>query len=122
MSQKTLTSSAKQSHVRSRDSSVRGEARSEVASHRRRSSVTWWLRCRLRHDRIGGVRRATLDARETTAVCALTLHDRLVGLRPHVHVAESDVAAGRAVRTNELDRGACNAVYDITVPVLFQSQ
>lgn len=105
-------------HSRGWDGSVSGETRSKVASHGSRSGVARRTSRGLGDLRIRSVRRAALDAREPRAVRALALDDCLVGLRPHVDVAEVDVDARGAVRADELDWGALHTVDNVAIPVL----
>lgn len=112
-----ISESRQQQDLRGGDGCVRRKARRKIAGHRRRRRVPTRLRDRLRHLCVCAAA-AALDARHPGAVRALALHDSLVRLRPHVHVVQVDARAGRAVSADELDRGACDPVADVSVPVL----
>lgn len=104
---------------RSRNSRVGREAGGEVSFHGRRGRVTSWLRRRLRHLRVGSVAAAALQARETATISTLALHNRFVGLRPHLYAFEGDAVTRSTVCTNELDRRTLYAINNISVPVLY---
>jgi hypothetical protein len=103
--------------LRNGDRLVRREALRQIARQRRRFCIAWGPANRCRRRRVASAAAGT-EARPTTTIRTLTLVDRIARLGPHVDVLDGHVLARRAIRAEELDGCAADAISDVAIPVL----